>query len=86
MNITPELQVERKQDSNQVEFAVIPALKGARIKCIAGVRSVRGGKRDLYPVLLQDGVFLSYRKVLNENFLYEKKRSARMSTRTIGKY
>ena len=57
MNITPELQVERKQDSNQVEFAAIPALKGARIKCKAGVRSVRGGKRDLYPVLLQDGVF-----------------------------
>ena len=43
MNITPELQVERKQDSNQVEFAAIPALKGARIKCKAGVRSVRGG-------------------------------------------
>ena len=57
MNITPELQVERKQDSNQVEFAAIPALKGARIKCKAGVRSVRGGKRDLYPVLLQDGIF-----------------------------
>ena len=30
--------------------------------------------------------FLSYRKVLGENFLYDKKRSARMSTRTIGKY
>ena len=58
MNITPELQVERKQDSNQVEFPAIPALKGARIKCKAGVRSVRGGKRDLYPVLLQDGFFL----------------------------
>ena len=56
MNITPELQVERKQDSDWVEFAAIPALKGARIKCIAGVRSVRGGKRDLYPVLLQDGI------------------------------
>ena len=28
--------------------------------------------------------FLSYRKVLGENFLYDKKRSAWMSTRTIG--
>ena len=55
MNITPELQVESNE---QVEFAVIPALMEARIKCIAGVRSVRGGKRDLYPVLLQDGFFL----------------------------
>ena len=71
MNITPELQVERKQDSNQVEFAVIPALKGARIKCIAGVRSVRGGKRDLYPVLLQDGFFLFRAKIIKrrENYV-----------------
>ena len=71
MNITPELQVERKQDSNQVEFAVIPALKGARIKCKAGVRSVRGGKRDLYPVLLQDGFFLFRIKILKrrENYV-----------------
>lgn len=58
MNITPELQVERKLDSNQVEFAVFPALMETRIKCIAGVRCVRGGKRDLYPVLLQDGFFI----------------------------
>ena len=68
MNITPELQVERKQDSNQVEFAAIPALKGARIKCKAGVRSVRGGKRDIYPVLLQDGIHL----FLAENIEKEK--------------
>ena len=63
MNITPELQVERKQDSNQVEFAAIPALKGARIKCKAGVRSVRGGKRDIIsrPVTGRDS-FISSRK------------------------
>ena len=57
MNITPELQVESNE---QVEFAVIPALMEARIKCMAGVRSVRGGKRDIIsrPVTGRDSFIL----------------------------